>query len=180
MGLGLLQKIYPPQRAGRRAGQGNYRHLQHRREPWAGNFPLAQLSKICLLYTSTAYCSSYTLSYALFTNGKYSICNISINLRNEKLSLKAKGLLSMMLSLPEDWNYTTRGLAKKMCIRDSLCMEPPYLSVCGRFPCFLGKYRCPEMSEVWLFPDSLMPVVLSGENNLRKREESKDRLEISL
>ena len=32
-------------------------------------------------------------------------------LRNEKLSLKAKGLLSMMLSLPENWNYTTRGLA---------------------------------------------------------------------
>ena len=31
--------------------------------------------------------------------------------RNGKLSLKAKGLLSMMLSLPEDWNYTTRGLA---------------------------------------------------------------------
>ena len=33
------------------------------------------------------------------------------HLRNGKLSLKAKGLLSMMLSLPEDWNYTTRGLA---------------------------------------------------------------------
>ena len=33
------------------------------------------------------------------------------HLRNEKLSLKAKGLLSMMLSLPENWNYTTRGLA---------------------------------------------------------------------
>ena len=33
------------------------------------------------------------------------------HLRNGKLSLKDKGLLSMMLSLPEDWNYTTRGLA---------------------------------------------------------------------
>ena len=33
------------------------------------------------------------------------------HLRNGKLSLKAKGLLSVMLSLPEDWNYTTRGLA---------------------------------------------------------------------
>ena len=32
------------------------------------------------------------------------------HLRNANLSLKAKGLLSMMLSLPEDWNYTTRGL----------------------------------------------------------------------
>lgn len=34
------------------------------------------------------------------------------HLRNHELSLKAKGLLSMMLSLPDDWNYTTRGLAK--------------------------------------------------------------------
>ena len=32
------------------------------------------------------------------------------HLRNAGLSLKSKGLLSMMLSLPEDWNYTTRGL----------------------------------------------------------------------
>ena len=34
------------------------------------------------------------------------------HLRTAGLSLKSKGLLSMMLSLPEDWNYTTRGLAK--------------------------------------------------------------------
>ena len=33
------------------------------------------------------------------------------HLRDQSLSLKAKGLLSMMLSLPEEWNYTTRGLA---------------------------------------------------------------------
>ena len=31
------------ERTGRRAGQGNHRHLQHRREPWAGNLPLSQL-----------------------------------------------------------------------------------------------------------------------------------------
>ncbi len=34
------------------------------------------------------------------------------HLRDESLSLKSKGLLSLMLSLPEDWDYTTRGLAK--------------------------------------------------------------------
>lgn len=34
------------------------------------------------------------------------------HLRNAGLSLKSKGLLSMMLYLPEDWNHTTRGLAK--------------------------------------------------------------------
>ncbi|MGN0536373.1 MAG: helix-turn-helix domain-containing protein, partial [Acutalibacteraceae bacterium] len=33
------------------------------------------------------------------------------HLRNRKLSLKAKGLQSLMLSLPEDWDYTLRGLA---------------------------------------------------------------------
>ena len=32
------------------------------------------------------------------------------HLKNAELSLKAKGLLSVILSLPEDWNYTTRGL----------------------------------------------------------------------
>jgi len=33
------------------------------------------------------------------------------HLRNANLSLKAKGLLSLMLSLPEKWDYTTKGLA---------------------------------------------------------------------
>ena len=44
------------------------------------------------------------------------------HLRDKSLSLKAKGLLSLMLSLPEDWDYTTKGLA---CICkdgvDSIC-----------------------------------------------------------
>lgn len=34
------------------------------------------------------------------------------HLRNTELSLKAKGLLSLMLSLPEEWDYTTKGLAR--------------------------------------------------------------------
>jgi hypothetical protein len=38
------------------------------------------------------------------------------HLKDTGLSLKAKGLLSMMLSLPDEWNYTTRGLA-------SICKE---------------------------------------------------------
>ncbi len=33
------------------------------------------------------------------------------HLKDMNLSLKAKGLLSIMLSLPDSWNYTTRGLA---------------------------------------------------------------------
>ena len=34
------------------------------------------------------------------------------HLRDKSLSLKAKGLLSLMLSLPEEWDYTTKGLAR--------------------------------------------------------------------
>ena len=33
------------------------------------------------------------------------------HLRDKRLTLKAKGLLSQMLSLPEDWDYTLAGLA---------------------------------------------------------------------
>ncbi len=38
------------------------------------------------------------------------------HLRDKNLSLKAKGLLSLMLSLPENWDYTLSGLAR-------ICME---------------------------------------------------------
>lgn len=41
--------------------------------------------------------------------GNYTVMS-NHHLRNEKLSLKAKGLLSQMLSLPEKWNYTLSGL----------------------------------------------------------------------
>lgn len=45
------------------------------------------------------------------------------HLRNKALSLKAKGLLSLMLSLPEDWDYTTKGLSM-ICKDgvDSICL----------------------------------------------------------
>ena len=33
------------------------------------------------------------------------------HLKNPQLTLKAKGLLSMMLSFPDEWNYSERGLA---------------------------------------------------------------------
>ena len=41
--------------------------------------------------------------------GNYTVMS-NHHLRNENLSLKAKGLLSQMLSLPEKWNYTLSGL----------------------------------------------------------------------
>ena len=43
------------------------------------------------------------------------------HLRNKELSLKAKGLLlSQMLSLPEDWDYTLAGLS---CINQEALMQ---------------------------------------------------------
>ena len=33
------------------------------------------------------------------------------HIRNKELTFKAKGLLSQMLSLPEDWDYTLAGLS---------------------------------------------------------------------
>ncbi len=44
-------------------------------------------------------------------NANYTtMCNIP--LRDENLSLKAKGLLAMCLSFPDDWNYSVNGLTK--------------------------------------------------------------------
>lgn len=43
------------------------------------------------------------------TNDYTVMCNH--HLKNRALSLKAKGLLSLMLSLPDDWDYTLKGLA---------------------------------------------------------------------
>ena len=37
------------------------------------------------------------------------------HLRNKALSPKAKGLLSQMLSLPEDWDYTLKGMESVLC-----------------------------------------------------------------
>ena len=38
------------------------------------------------------------------------------HLRDKNLSLKAKGLLSLMLSLPDDWKFSVKGLA-------AICLE---------------------------------------------------------
>ena len=42
-------------------------------------------------------------------NRNYTVMS-NVHLKDNEISLKAKGLLSVILSLPEDWIYTTRGL----------------------------------------------------------------------
>ena len=71
---------------------------------------------------------------AVFRIEKNKNCTVMANyhLRDISLSLKAKGLLSLMLSLPEDWDYTTKGLA---CICkdgvDSICSTVKELEKAG-------------------------------------------------
>jgi len=43
-------------------------------------------------------------------NRNYTVMS-NYHLKDRNLSLKSKGLLSVILSLPDDWNFTTRGLA---------------------------------------------------------------------
>lgn len=63
------------------------------------------------------------------------------HLQNKNLSLKAKGLLSYMLSLPSDWDYSLAGLVSnskesKTSIRNTLneLKENNYLSVTKLYP----------------------------------------------
>lgn len=44
-------------------------------------------------------------------NANYTVMS-NEHLRNRDLSLKAKGLLSQMLSLPEEWDYSVEGLSR--------------------------------------------------------------------
>ena len=44
-------------------------------------------------------------------NKNYTVVS-NYHLRDMNLSLAAKGLLTIMLSLPDGWDYTERGLAK--------------------------------------------------------------------
>ena len=46
------------------------------------------------------------------------------HLRNKELTLKAKGLLSQMLSLPEDWDYRRR---------ESSVEDPVFFAYTGEF-----------------------------------------------
>ena len=43
-------------------------------------------------------------------NKNYTVMS-NVHLRDKKLSLKAKGLLAMILTLPDDWHYSVDGLA---------------------------------------------------------------------
>lgn len=52
---------------------------------------------------------NYMAVFRTIKNKNYT-CMSNYHLRDKNLSLKAKGLLSIILSLPEDWNYSAKGL----------------------------------------------------------------------
>ena len=54
-------------------------------------------------------------------NKNYTIMS-NFHLRDKELSLKAKGLLSLMLSLPEDWDYSYEGLIY-LCRENETCIK---------------------------------------------------------
>ena len=63
------------------------------------------------------------------------------HLQNKELSLKAKGLLSYMLALPDDWNYSLEGLVSnckesKISLRSTLneLKQHGYLSIEKLYP----------------------------------------------
>ena len=65
------------------------------------------------------------------------------HLKDRTLTLKSKGLLSMMLSLPDEWNYTTRGLAA-ICREgvDSIGAALKELETHGYEEWFITDYDC--------------------------------------
>ena len=73
------------------------------------------------------------------------------HLRNTELSLKAKGLLPLMLSLPENWDYTTKGLAR-ICKDgvDSICAGVRELEEQGYVVReYEGEHHlCPQYQEI--------------------------------
>ena len=43
-------------------------------------------------------------------NSNYTVMS-NYHLRDDNLTLKAKGLLSLVLSLPDNWDYTVKGFS---------------------------------------------------------------------
>lgn len=52
--------------------------------------------------------------------------------KDKRLSWKAKGLLSTMLSLPDNWNYTIEGLAS---------LSDDGVKATNNLPCRIGEMR---------------------------------------
>jgi hypothetical protein len=45
------------------------------------------------------------------------------HLKEKDMSLKAKGLLTLMLSLPDDWDYSINGLVANFCKENKIAIK---------------------------------------------------------
>lgn len=87
----------------------------------------------------------------------------NIHLRDKNLSLKAKGLLSVMLSLPDDWNYSIAGLCS-ICKENETAIKSAlnelkaynYITVVKKFP-EAGHGRIAYEYEVFEEPQKILP-----------------------
>lgn len=91
-------------------------------------------------------------------NNNYTVMS-NYHLQDKNLSLKAKGLLSLMLSLPEDWDYSINGLVaickeNKTSIRATLneLKEFGYLIVWKLYPCQSNTGRIEYVYDIYEQP----------------------------
>jgi len=94
------------------------------------------------------------------------------HLRDKSLSMKAKGLLTIMLSLPEEWDYTIKGLAALSADgRDSISNTIRELEEHGYVKRHQsrGKKGTFAQNEYWIYE---MPQTETGENKYESRNDT--------
>ena len=93
--------------------------------------------------------------------------------REKEMSLKAKGLLSLMLSLPDDWNYSVEGLTvickeNETAIKSTLdeLKQFGYLTVIKKFPNETKSGRFEYEYNVYEQPQGKQAIEKQGIENL--------------
>ena len=95
------------------------------------------------------------------------ICNY--HLREKEMSLKAKGLLSQMLSLPDNWEYSIPGLAainkeNETAIKNALCelKKFGYLEVVKKMPSETNSGRIEYVYNIYEKPRKFQGTAKQG------------------
>ena len=127
--------------------------------------------------------------FRIHKNKNYTVMS-NYHLQDKNLSFKAKGLLSYMLSLPDDWNYTINGLVANSkegvkAIKNILkeLQEYRYLTITkkknnkGQFEYEYEIYEKPEYPFVEVDNVALEKGILQNTNNkiLNKKKTTKKK-----
>lgn len=105
------------------------------------------------------------------------------HLKDKKLSLKAKGLLSMMLSLPDEWDYSINGLMKiskegKTAIKSTLqeLKTNKYLTITkskdnqGKFEYIYDIFEKPDTGFLYLDKPSMDNLAVENQPQLNTKK----------